>query len=284
MQRDFIPSSHKQQPSVLSLFIMATALIFVCSLLFGGVTTRANTSVDTNITIGFIGDSLTYGAQATNPATDAAPLKATDYLGPNFTAINKGINGQTTANWANNNCSRGPSTCLADAISAFQQANVDVVHIMLGTNDVTTTRRVSPITYYNNLQHIINQLKAAGFKRVVLARPIYFSPQHNTNRDQQSLNTLADGYYQALQALVLKNHGYVLMGDTQAYEWFKNHYDFTGTAGTYYDDPTHPTSLGYDKLGEFWAAEIKTTLLTKTTPTKAYCKTIVGFRCSDAGF
>lgn len=215
-------------------------------------------------TIGFIGDSLTYGSGAVNPATDAAPAAAVRLLGQEYRAINHGIGGKTTEEWAKDACKNERTACLTDAIESFKKADVDIVHISLGTNDVRTDENISPSRYYNNLQSIVNRLKEHGFKRVIVSRPIYFGLLDNDGRDEQSLKTLSVDYYHELKRLAAENKGYVFLGDTDAYEWFKEHYDYTGSAGTYYGDSTHPTTIGYTKLGEFWAKAIKATIQAPT--------------------
>jgi hypothetical protein len=57
--------------------------------------------------------------------------------------INKGLGESDTDDWASNTCRGNPpagacggTNILSGAISAFQASGVDIVHIMLGANDV----------------------------------------------------------------------------------------------------------------------------------------------------
>jgi lysophospholipase L1-like esterase len=109
-----------------------------------------------SVSIGFIGDSIT--ARVTNNGTGNvvtdkdAVTTAISKLGSGFIGINKGISGSTTR-------SRVYSGNLPPTIAAFQNSNVDIVSIMLGSNDANGNFQISSGEYKTNLQTIIDTLK-----------------------------------------------------------------------------------------------------------------------------
>ena len=79
-----------------------------------------------------------------------------------------------------------------------------------------------------------------------------------------------ESYLSQLQSLIAyygqKCPHRVFMGDTEAFDYFKEHYltDFTpekGYAGTFY---LHPNKQGAMKLGEYWGKAIYRTVKDKT--------------------
>jgi lysophospholipase L1-like esterase len=123
-----------------------------------------NTPFESNIfvspyatSVGFIGDSIT--SRVANNGTGSfstnkdAVTTAISKLGSGFAGINRGVSGSTTR-------SRISDGYVAPAITAFQNANVDVVSIMLGSNDANGNFQISSGEYKANLQIIIDALKA----------------------------------------------------------------------------------------------------------------------------
>ncbi|MDR2541258.1 MAG: GDSL-type esterase/lipase family protein [Candidatus Peribacteria bacterium] len=135
-----------------------------------------------------------------------------------------------------------------NAINDFLATGVDLVHVMLGANDVIYG--VDTNQYKDNLQNLINQIKNAGIKHVILSCPTY-----STTRDSVQLATHCD----KIKELVAENSGYVLLGDTQAYDYFKNNISDIA-------DGVHLTTAGYNKLGEFRADAIKSAIEYQINP------------------
>jgi lysophospholipase L1-like esterase len=186
-------------------------------------------------TIGFIGDSITDSTNCTSPCIKAANVQA-NTLGSGISVVNRGVSGSATGDWV--------SSLLNPSIASFQSAGVEVVQIMLGTNDASIIKGHVPATTFKvNLQTIISQLKSAGMKRIILQRPPYFIIP-TSNRDQASLDLMSE-YYTVLRELV--DGETVFLGDRDAWDWFKNN-------PSRLPDNTHPDTAGYAKLGELWAA------------------------------
>ncbi|MDR2540390.1 MAG: SGNH/GDSL hydrolase family protein [Candidatus Peribacteria bacterium] len=140
-------------------------------------------------TIGFIGDSITDGNRCSSnnyPSTIAV-----GDLGLGFTDIKRGVSGASTQKYLENN--------LASSITAFTNGGVDVVHIMLGTNDafINVSYNISTTDYKINMQAIIDALKLAGIRQVVLSYPTYSS----VSRDV----ALLTGYQDKINELVVEN-------------------------------------------------------------------------------
>jgi hypothetical protein len=102
--------------------------------------------------IGFIGDSITAGG--ITPITVA-------HLGLGVDAINAAVGGTTAISWAANdsgptNPNTTPNTPLmTNAFTKFDVAGVEIINLMLGTNDAG----ISTGNYKIAMQSIINQLK-----------------------------------------------------------------------------------------------------------------------------
>jgi lysophospholipase L1-like esterase len=159
--------------------------------------------------IGYIGDSITQGVGGTPNAVQVA----TTQLGTGFTVVNRGVSGSTTKSRVNSQ--------LADAITAFQSNGVEVVSIMLGTNDAQISNNISVNDYKTNVETIITQLKVAGIKKIILNEPPYLDiAKFSSNYNNDSLVKLRE-YSVMLEELA--DGETVIYGDTQTYEWFENH-------------------------------------------------------------
>lgn len=190
-----------------------------------------NLDIPYNKTIGFVGDSLTYGCcQTATPA----PTDEVKILGPAYRAINRGVNGSTTQDWQ--------EKLLAPALDEFRKNHVEVAQIMLGTNDAAHTELSieDSIRYYRN---IIDRLERAGIK-IIIINKIPFSPQHDNTRINQinlELNQLVDGEK-------------VFLGDDKSYGYFRQHLEL-------FTDGTHFTEQGYKELAKLWADGFKRVLV-----------------------
>lgn len=190
-----------------------------------------NLDIPYNKTIGFVGDSLTYGCcQTATPA----PTDEVKLLGSGYRAINRGVNGSTTQDWQ--------KKLLAPAIDEFRDNDVEVVQIMLGTNDSAHTDLSIDdiIGYYRD---IIGRLEGAGVK-IIIVNKVPFSPQHDDeriNRINIALNQLVDG-------------DRVFLGDDKSYEYFRQHLEL-------FVDGTHFNEQGYKELAKLWATAFKRVLV-----------------------
>jgi lysophospholipase L1-like esterase len=206
------------------------------------------------IIIGCLGDSITQGigASAQVPACAQLPkfLNKFQSITATFTSINLGISGTTTADW------RPGGSILHDAIAAMTAANVNVVQIMLGTNDAKVAVSTSPTGYSSNLQAIIVALMDAGFTTVILHEPIYIS-QAAGQWDLVTSNALIQQYGSAITTLALANAQHVFDGDHLGYEWFR-----VNTADS--ADGIHPNDNGHVSLGFLWAMAYSNLFLRNT--------------------
>lgn len=217
--------------------------------------------------IGFIGDSITYG---TGKGTMDAVQTTCYILGSDSTCLNVGVGDTDTQDWADDLFSGkgsptgGHTRPWTWAQSVFN-GNVDVVSIMLGANDaeigaknIITGEAYSVEEYEVNLQRMIDQYKAYGIRQVILNYNIFFGISAIRDASSQALNLAYQG---AIDNLVATNDGYVLLGDTDAYDWFEATQAFIGGA-----DTVHPNAAGHTKLGTFWATAIKANLVYQTNP------------------
>ena len=217
----------------------------------------------------YIGDSITAGAcigDASNYPTVASD-RALQKTG--FTAVqssNQGHSGYTTLDFQ-------PGTPafeqVENAANEFKgSTNQLVFSIMLGTNDSAIRgphgSPVSPENYEKNLQSIINRLlKDYPASKIVIQHPLWYSP--NTYNGamylQEGLDRL-QSYFPQIDHLVsnyaAKNKGHVFLGDSDAFDYFKTHYQASlqaeqGNKGIFY---LHPNENGAKVLGEFWAKAI----------------------------
>jgi lysophospholipase L1-like esterase len=214
----------------------------------GNITITATASDETLLTqeifvspyatvIGFIGDSITHGWGMSSTGLWAQNIAAKS-LG--MTAIDGAIGGATSSSWANNNV----GSMYINAKTAFQATDVDIVHLMIGTNDCGT---ITPEKYKNYLQTLVDNLKIDGFKHLLISQPPY------RNSNETCLDNLL-GYQTAISTLVVENGGFVLLGDMTAYNVFENEY-----ASLMGSDP-HPNTAGQNRLGQLWAAAIKSVI------------------------
>lgn len=175
-----------------------------------------------NHVIGFIGDSLTVGCcENSSPA----PELEMELLGGDYRAINRAINGTTTRDWVGD--------VLVAATEEFRNNDVEIVQIMLGTNDVSQNIPIEESV--ENYRVIIGRLKEVGIKVIVINKIPY-----SMDRDDVHVRQLNA----ALDNLVNENGVYI--GDVEAYDYFRYHQDMIY-------DGVHLTQSGYRELAKLWA-------------------------------
>jgi len=256
----------------LTLLFALVLVIFSFSSLQGQLSYR-------NLDIVYIGNSITQGVQLDNPDENAPPAFATRYIRTlqgveSARFLNRGKSGYTTVNFLPT-----PDGELSKAISAVREFHTDnsrllVFSIMLGTNDSAEEGpRGSPLypeEYHFNIKAITDKLlKEFPGCKVVYQQPIWYSPTtYNRSRYLKAGLERLQSYFPELTALVteyaLSNPGQVLMGDTKAFDYFRENYltdliPESGNAGTFY---LHPNKKGAEALGRFWGDGIFGALLT----------------------
>lgn len=222
------------------------------------------------INIGFIGDSITAGIAnnppphapgnfAANPNATAVTVAA---LGPEFVNTNKGVSSTTSSNWAHDNFYVGANQIpvMTNALKAFAPVGVEVVLVMLGSNDswLTPDPESAPgiggtsVEEYNGyMQQIITRLKDAGIKKIILNE----SPFLNRNDGNYLDASLRISAYRG-ELDKIANGRDVLRGSTVTYDSFKNNTDWTS------GDGAHPTSPdGHNAIGQQWADAYKALLI-----------------------
>ncbi len=186
-------------------------------------------------TVGFIGDSLTYGCcQKAIPA----PTLEVRRLGSDYRAINRGANGSTTADWLDK--------LLEPALKEFKKNKVEVVQVMLGTNDLVKKLPTDEIV--DHLREIADRVKRNGAKIVIVNNIPYSSLLDD--EQAQHLN---------IRLGHLASERDVYIGDTSAYDYFKFHQEQL-------IDGTHMNQAGYQKLAELWSDALERVVSTAKQP------------------
>jgi lysophospholipase L1-like esterase len=225
-----------------------------------------------NLNIVFIGNSITYGANLSDPATQAPPVLACEYLRkqPGIGKVdyaNQGHSGFTTVDFLPS--TGRPFNNVEEAALYFSDAKAQLIFsIKLGTNDSAISgpngAPVSPADYEQNLKAIADSLlKEFPACLIIFQRPTWYSPNtYNGAKYLQEGLARLQSYFPKLDDLV-KAYGAshpnrVFMGDEQAFVYFKKHYltDLTpenGKQGKFY---LHPNAQGAAALGTFWGEAI----------------------------
>ncbi len=249
------------------LIILFSYLLFIFSL-------SAQTE-NRWVSIVYIGNSITQGS---SPQT-APPVKTSIYLQKQqgigeVKYSNQGVSGHTTVDFLPETNTTFPKIKIAaDKLNENSWTTL-VFSVMLGTNDSAIKgpngSPVSAEQYYTNMKTIVNELlKLYPECKIVIHRPIWYSP--NTYNSAMYLKEglmRLESYYPQIISLVesygASNPGHVFLGDTQAFDYFKENYqtDFIpedGNAGTFY---LHPNDSGGTKLAEFWGKAIYSVITT----------------------
>lgn len=186
-------------------------------------------------TVGFIGDSLTYGCcQKATPA----PTLEVQRLGGDYRAINRGANGSTTADWLDK--------LLEPALKEFKKNKVEVVQVMLGTNDLVKKLPTDEIV--DHLREIADRVKRNGAKIVIVNNIPYSSLLDDEQARRLNIRL---GH--------LASERDVYIGDTSAYNYFKSHQEQL-------TDGTHMNQAGYQKLAELWSDALERVVSTAKQP------------------
>ncbi len=225
-----------------------------------------------NLNIVFIGNSITYGSRLNDPAADAPPVVACNYLRQqsNIGTVafsNQGHSGFTTVDFL-------PVTGTAfKGVEAAAHAFTDkqallIFSIKLGTNDSAIQgpngSPVKPEAYKQNLKTIADSLlKEFPGCIIIFQHPIWYSPNtYNGARYLEEGLLRLQSYIPQIDSLVA---GYsasypkqVFIGDKKAFNYFKKHYltdldPEQGHQGIFY---LHPNKKGAGALGGFWGEAI----------------------------
>jgi lysophospholipase L1-like esterase len=238
-------------------------------ILLGGLPLSAQNKKDIHII--YIGDSITQGAQLSDPATEAPPAIASDYIQSKYGTgrmdfLNEGHSGFTTVDFLPGGETFKQLKQAADGLASHSGRLI--FSIMLGTNDSAIRgpngSPVSKENYYKNLEVIIDRL-LKDYPRciVVVHYPLWYSPNtYNGARYLQEGLDRLQSYLPEINKLVKHytetSKGKVFLGDTQAFGYFKKNYltDFrpeNGHQGIFY---LHPNEKGAKALGTFWGKAI----------------------------
>jgi lysophospholipase L1-like esterase len=252
----------------------SAAVFYAAILLFVSLSNAFSQAVQAklNLNIVFIGNSITYGANLSDPQSQAPPVTACQFLQqqPGIGKVafaNQGHSGFTTIDFL-------PKT--GKPFADVEEAAVDfsdpkallIFSIKLGTNDSAMQgpngAPVSPQEYETNLKVIIDSLlKEFPASLIVLQRPIWYSPNtYNGAKYLQEGLARLQSYFPKLNELVkqyaISRPNRVFAGDEDAFVYFKKHFltDLTpeqGHQGTFY---LHPNQQGAAALGNFWGKAI----------------------------
>ena len=241
-------------------------LVFVCLGMHAG-------NVDP-INLVFIGNSITYGANLDDPATQAPPVKVAamvkERTGRDVYYRNCGLSGSATPDWL-------PGTNLfikADnAASDLQKDHPGTLFfsIMLGTNDTHEGWKTPAETYYQNMKTIIEDLLARHPEaHVIVNYPTWYSPNtHNGAVYLQAgldrLKTYIPMVTRLCKYLRRSEKLPVWPGDSSVFSFFEDQKQYfvaeNGNSGVFY---LHPNTTGGTKLAEFWAKSILSHLKNST--------------------
>ncbi len=234
-----------------------------------------------NLDIVFIGNSITQGAQLTNPGDEAPPAAASEYLRhqsgvENVEFSNQGRSGYTTVDFLPSD-----TGALSEVIASANQFHKDsnrllLFTISLGTNDSAETgpkgSPVEPADYQKNMKSIVDKvLSVFPQSKIVLLQPIWYSPNtYNSAKYMAEGLARLQSYFPELQSLVSMysqtKPGHVFLGDLKGFAYFRNNYltdliPESGNAGTFY---LHPNKKGANVLGRLWGEAIYESLFKQT--------------------
>jgi lysophospholipase L1-like esterase len=196
-----------------------------------------------NMKVGLLGDSIT-NVMGTTFVAEA--------LGSGFSVINAAVCGGRVGDLANDYIDHSvcggltaeSGTWTTDALNLFAANDVEVVHIMIGTNDLSSW---TPEQYKTGMQAIIDKLRdnsitGINIKHLVISKLTW-------RNASQAIQDKITAYGDVIDELVAENHDFVLLGDESAYDWFLSN-------PSYLYDGLHPTAAGNEVLADFWANAI----------------------------
>jgi lysophospholipase L1-like esterase len=237
-------------------------------------------TVNSNLDIVYIGNSITQGSQQANLAEETPPAFATIHIRTlkgieSVHYLNRGKSGYTTVDFLPT--ADGELSKVIEAVRSFHTINTRllVFSISLGTNDSAEEGpKGSPLwpgEYHINLKAITDKLLSEFPScKVIFQQPIWYSPNtYNRSRYLKAGLERLQSYFPELKSLVaeysLNKPGQVFLGDTNAFDHFRDNYltEFIpeeGNAGTFY---LHPNKKGAESLGRFWGDGIYQSLFVK---------------------
>ena len=233
----------------------------------------------------FIGNSITYGAlhqqrELTAPPTQCARWLCQQEEMDTVYFRNCGRSGKTSYHFlpdAKEVIPAGDMTYFGDVVAKTRElvkAHPSlplIFSIKLGTNDAVERKHnahTEPDTYVKNLTVIIDSLlRLWPDAHVVLNRPIYNTSDYVTKNgsvaSKKSLKMM-NTYYEQLPKVVNNcKAGHVHIGDTDAYDYFKQHYktdafeEKDARGKSYW---LHPNEQGAQKLAEYWGKALLSVL------------------------
>ncbi len=245
------------------------ALIFACFFYQPFLYAQQRDKI--NLTLIFIGNSITQGSGLADHKTMAPPVFAVGFLKQqvqigevNFS--NQGISGFTTVDFLPGKRSLDQAE---EAARGFGNSNAQLVFsVDLGTNDSAVKgpngSPVSPENYYQNLKAIADQLLHDFPKcKIIIHHPLWYSP-NTYNRSKYLAEGLKrlQSYFPEIHSLVKSyaetNPKQVFLGDKKGFHLFKKHHEQwmqheNGQQGIFY---LHPNQQGAQKLGVLWGKAI----------------------------
>ena len=207
-------------------------------------TRNPNTNVPTRVVLGAIGDSITAGVGTsgganTVPSQCATKLNALTLLP--VTVNNQGISSKTSADWL------PAGTILGPALSSFVSGGVNIVSIMLGTNDAKESVKTPLNTYLANMSAIANACLANPGVTTVFIHSIPYHGVNGTDFNGSSLARVV-AYNDNLPSIC--NGTNIIFGDAGAYGYFAQ-------VPSNLADGIHPNDTGALVLGSYHARAIK---------------------------
>lgn len=224
---------------------------------------------DDDVNILFIGNSICYGATLQNPAAEAPPVKAGEYIeqktGRHVHVCNCGVSGTTTTDFLPV-CTHQFPNVVKNADALYKLKGRLFFSISLGTNDSSEDcfgGAAVPEQYYTNLQVIVDELLRRYPKAtVVLQYPIWYSPNtyNGARYMQKGLKRLAS-YIPMIDRLVehyaQDKKQRVVAGSKRGFDFFKENYTlFTAEQGNVGVFHLHPNKAGAEELAKIWSEGI----------------------------
>ena len=199
--------------------------------------------------IGWIGDSIT--ASSTNVKKTITLLAAAGV--PVASSTNRGVSGSATTKTKSGWHPDVEGGYYAKALESFKTDGVNILMLMLGTNDAQAYN-VPKDAYIANLDALLTRLAAdlPGVP-VILNTPSLASRIINTDPNNTQI-----AFVDATDQLVAR-HPNALRGDRDMTVWSYLHYDE-------YADDIHPNEQGTDSQSRYWAAAILRNLSSLSLP------------------
>ena len=218
------------------------------------------------INLVFIGNSITYGANLSDPATQAPPVKTArmvrEQTGRDVYFRNCGLSGSATPGWMPG---QTLFTNADNAAKELQKAHPGTLFfsMMLGTNDTHQGYKTSPEKYYENMKTIIEELITRHPEaHIIVNYPTWYSPNtHNgavyLQEGLDRLKTYMPMITKLCELFQKSERPQVWPGDPTVFSFFENKKQYfvaeNGNSGVFY---LHPNTTGGTKLAEFWTKSI----------------------------